>query len=197
MIDAIARFISDAGWLAPLYYVLSFVVSALLPFIPTPLIGALGGTAFGFVPAVIYGVMGMGLGAITALGLARLIGRPVVLKLVRPSTWEQWEGLLGIRSVLVWGVIFFVLNLDFAVVIAGLTTLPVRQLWLAAMIARLPWLIGSAWFGDTVLVSDSVLIVILILMIPAVFMLQKLRPHVRRLLLRFEVRTDAPHNDKP
>jgi hypothetical protein len=42
-------FILTAGWLAPFYYVASFVFSAIVPFIPTPLIGALGGTAFGFV----------------------------------------------------------------------------------------------------------------------------------------------------
>lgn len=184
MIQALTLFINDAGWLAPLYYVASFLLTALLPFIPTPLIGALGGTAFGFVPAVLYGVIGLGLGAFTALSLSRRLGRPLLLRLVRPGVWAEWEKMLGIESVAVWGVIFFVMNLDFAVVAAGLTTLPLWQLWVAAMVARIPWLIVSAWFGDAVLVSDWVMLLMLVLMVPLLWGLNKVRPVLRRWLLR-------------
>lgn len=185
MTQAITSFITDAGWLAPLYYVASFLISALVPFIPTPLIGALGGTAFGFAPAVLYGLIGLALGAFTALTLSRRIGRPVILRLVRPKAWEAWESLLGIRSVLGWGIVFFVLNVDFAVVAAGLSGLSIRQLWLAAMIARTPWLVASAWFGDFVLVSDTVMWVMLLLFIPFMWVLRKVRPFLQRLLARF------------
>ena len=184
MTQALTSFISDTGWLAPLYYVASFLVAALVPFIPTPLIGALGGSAFGFMPAVLYGLIGLALGAITALTLSRHIGRPVILRLVRPSAWETWESLLGIKSVLGWGVVFLVLNIDFAVVVAGLSGLSIRQLWLAAMIARSPWLIASAWFGDFVLVSDTVMWVMLLLLIPFMYVLRKVRPYLRQLLAR-------------
>ena len=184
MIDFITSLIQDAGWLAPLYYIGSFVLTALLPFIPTPLVGALGGTAFGFWPAVLYGVIGLGVGAFTALSLSRRIGRPLLLRIVRPEAWAQWEKMLGIEQVWVWGVVFFILNLDFAVVAAGLTTLPARRLWLAAMIARLPWLVASAWFGDVILVSDWVLLLSLVLMAPALWGLNKARPRVQGWLLR-------------
>ena len=196
MTDALTAFINNSGWYAPIYYLLSFVVSAVLPFIPTPLIGALGGTAFGFLPAVSYGVIGLGIGALTALNLARLVGRPLLLKLVRPEAWKQWEELLGIRSVFVWGVIFFVLNLDFAVVAAGLTTLPVRQLWLAAVIARLPWLIASAWFGEVFLQSDLFLIPALLLVIALLFLLGRLRPRIQRMLISYSERRSHPDDGR-
>ena len=179
MTDLLTTFITSAGLYGPLYYMFSFVLAALLPFIPTPLIGALGGTAFGFLPAVGYGVVGLGIGALTALSVARLIGRPVLLKLVRPEAWQQWEELLGIRSVFVWGVIFFVLNLDFAVAAAGLSVLPIGQLWLAAMVARLPWLVASAWFGQTFLQSDALLLLSLVLVAPLLFLLNRVRPRLQ------------------
>jgi len=157
MTQLLSNFITNAGWLAPLYYVSSFLLSALLPIIPTPLIGALGGKAFGFLPAVIYGVFGLSAGAYTALVLARRLGRPLLLRFIKAEAWNEWEQLIGIRSVPVWGIIFFVLNLDFAVFLAGLTGLSIAELWLAAMIARFPWLVISAWFGDAVLVSDTVM----------------------------------------
>ncbi len=183
MTQALTTFINDAGWLAPLYYVGSFLLAALLPFIPTPLIGALGGKAFGFLPALTYGVIGLGLGAFTALNLARNLGRPMILWAVKPEAWREWEKLLGIQSVTVWGVMFFILNLDIVVVFAGLTSLPLKQLWLAAIIARLPWLVVSAWFGDAVLVSDTVMFVTLLVFIPLLYGLHKLRPWLRSKLL--------------
>lgn len=185
MINALTTFINEAGWLAPLYYVLSFVATALLPVIPTPLVAALGGTAFGFGPAVAYGIFGLGLGALVSLTLARTVGRPLLRRLVRQEAWGTWEQFLGIRSVAMWGLIFFVLNLDFAVAAAGLTTLPLYQLWLAALLARIPWLLASAWFGDAVLVNDSVALVMAVLLMPCVYLLGKLMPTLKSWLLRF------------
>lgn len=191
MIDALTTFINNAGWLAPLYYILSFVVTALVPVLPTPLVAALGGTAFGYGPAVVYGILGMGLGALVSLALARGLGRPLLQRLVKPEVWAAWEQLLGIRSVAVWGLIFLVLNLDFAVVASGLTTLPILHLWIAAVLARTPWLIASAWFGDAILVNDSVVLVIGLLMIPALYLLGRLRPVVQTWLIRL---TAEPHS---
>jgi uncharacterized membrane protein YdjX (TVP38/TMEM64 family) len=185
MTEALSHFINDAGWLAPLYYVASFLVTALLPFIPTPLVGALGGKAFGFFAAVAYGVIGLGLGAFVGLLLARRIGRPLLILLVRREALQEWEELLGIRSVVVWGALFFLLNLDFVVLLSGLTSLPLTELWIAAMIARTPWLIGSAWLGSAVLVSDTVLWLALILLIPLLYLLNRLRPRIRHWMLRF------------
>jgi len=185
MTEALSHFINDAGWLAPLYYVGSFLLTALLPFIPTPLVGALGGKAFGFFAAVAYGIFGLGLGALVGLLLARKIGRPLLTLLVRREALQEWEELLGIRSVPVWGVLYFVLNLDFVVMLSGLTSLPLRALWIAAMIARTPWLILSAWLGSAVLVSDTVLWLALILLVPMLYLLNRLRPRIRHWMLRF------------
>lgn len=191
MTEALSHFINDAGWLAPLYYVLSFVVTALLPFIPTPLVGALGGAAFGTLTAVAYGIVGLGLGAIVALGFARRIGRPLLLKLVTPRVWDEWEALLGIRSAAMWGVIFFVLNVDFAYLAAGLSAVSLRRLWVAAMIARFPWLVASAFFGDLIFVSDTVMVLALVFMLGMLVVLGKVRPRVHALLVRWAERSAA------
>lgn len=185
MAEALAHLINDAGAWAPLYYVLSFVVTALLPFIPTPLVAALGGAALGTVPAIGYGLVGLALGAFVALNLSRRIGRPLILRLVSPKAWAEWELLVGIKSLWLWGVIFFVLNVDFAVVAAGLSGLSLRQLWLTAMIARVPWLVASAWFGEILLVSDTVMFLALLGLVGGAVAFQKLRPRIRHWLVRW------------
>ncbi len=183
MTEALTHFINDAGWYAPLYYVLSFVITALVPVIPTPLVGALGGAAFGAVPAVLYGIVGLALGAFVALTLSRRIGRPLLLRIVSPKAWNEWEAIVGIQSVVLWGVIFFVLNVDVAVIAAGLSQVRLRSLWLAAMVARFPWLLASAWFGELVFVSDTVMYLALLGLIAGVVVFQKLRPRFQHWLV--------------
>lgn len=184
MTHALTNFINDAGWLAPLYYVLAFVFTALVPVVPTPLVSALGGTAFGFWPALAYGIVGLGLGALVSLNLARRLGRPLLNLLIRREAWEEWQEILGIRALPLWGVVFFVLNLDFVVMLSGLTSLPLRGLWLTAVIARFPWLVITAWFGSTVLVSEAVMWLALALLVPGILLLNRLRPRLRHLLVR-------------
>jgi uncharacterized membrane protein YdjX (TVP38/TMEM64 family) len=197
MTEAMTNFINDAGWFAPLYYVLSFVVTALVPVIPTPLVGALGGAAFGTVPAVLYGIVGLALGALVALNLSRRIGRPLLLRIVSPKAWNEWEALVGIRSVVLWGVIFFVLNIDVAVIAAGLSQVRLRSLWLTAMIARFPWLVASAWFGEVVFVSDTVMYLALLGLIAGVVVFQKLRPRFQHWLVERVASEQAKDGDAP
>ena len=192
MTEILATFISDAGWFAPIYYVLGFVVTALVPVIPTPLVAALGGAAFGLMPAVLYGLIGMALGATLALNLSRRLGRPLLLRLMSPKAWEDWEALVSIRSLWLWGVVFFVLNVDVAVIAAGLSRFPLRQLFLTAMVARFPWLLASAYFGEVVFVSDTVLYLSLIALIGGVVVFQKLRPRIRHYLVERVTEEGAP-----
>jgi uncharacterized membrane protein YdjX (TVP38/TMEM64 family) len=156
MFDDLAFLLEQSGPFAPILYICFFLATALLPFIPTPLVSALGGSFLGIVPAIVFGVVGLGLGAALALTLARRLGYPLVIRLIGKKNWHEWEDFLGIRSVPVWGVIFFVLNIDFAVMLSGLTDLPLWRLWSAAMIARLPWLLVSVWFGESLFRSEQV-----------------------------------------
>jgi uncharacterized membrane protein YdjX (TVP38/TMEM64 family) len=187
MLETLHDVVTQAGPFAPLLYIALFLVTALLPFIPTPLVVALGGSVFGSVPAILYGVLGLGLGAFLALSLARRLGRPVVIRLVGAKQWEDWELLLGIRSPVVWGIIFFILNIDFAVVAAGLSGLPLRTLWITAVVARFPWVVASAYFGETLLRSDRLLPQALLLALILFVVIHFLRKGVRRYLVQTQV----------
>jgi uncharacterized membrane protein YdjX (TVP38/TMEM64 family) len=198
MIEGFTSLITAQGWLAPLWYVAGFLFAALVPVVPTPLIAALGGTAFGTVPAILYGLVGMALGAALALLIARQLGRRVIRALVPQQVWAEWEVLLGVRSLGVWFVIFLVLNMDIAVMAAGLSSLSARAVWATAMLARLPWLIAAAWAGEVLLVNDAALILVGLLLIPILWGLNKLRPAIRHRLAVWAqagARNAAPSQD--
>jgi uncharacterized membrane protein YdjX (TVP38/TMEM64 family) len=185
MIEGLTALITSQGWLAPAWYVAGFLLAAIVPVIPTPLIAALGGTAFGTVPAILYGLVGLALGAGLALLLSRQLGRRVMRVLIPEKVWREWEVLLGIRSLAAWFAVFLVLNMDIAVMAAGLSSLSARSLWLTAMAARLPWLIVAAWAGETLLVNDAALILVALVMVPVVWGLNRVRPALRRRLARW------------
>ena len=179
MLETLTDFLNQAGAFAPLVYISFFLATALLPFIPTPVVVALGGSMLGSVPAIGYGVIGLGLGAYLALKLSRTLGRPVVIRMVGAKAWEEWEYLLGIRSPALWGLIFFLLNIDFAVVAAGLSSVPMWQLWLSAVIARLPWLVLSAFFGESLLRPEMLplAVAIIVVLIVAIHFVRKRLRH--------------------
>lgn len=185
MIEGLTTLITSQGWLAPAWYVAGFLLAALVPVIPTPLIAALGGSAFGTVPAILYGMIGLALGAGLALLLSRQLGRRVMRVLVPEKVWSEWEVLLGIRSLPAWFAVFLVLNMDIAVMVAGLSSLSARSLWLTAMAARLPWLVVAAWAGETLLVNDAALILVGLVLVPVVWGLNRVRPALRRRLARW------------
>ncbi len=173
--QSLETMLSTMGPLAPLVYILLYVLTALVSIIPTPLVSALGGSVLGFWPAVIYGCVGLALGAFIALSLMRRFGRPLLYKLVSEKVIAQWEYLLGIQSVPMWGVVFLALNVDLAVMIAGLTKLSVVRLWLAAVIARMPWVILSAWLGRSFLEDGNLLVtsIVVVILLILVFMIMR------------------------
>lgn len=182
MLEGLTTLIAAQGWLAPLWYVAGFLLAALVPIIPTPVIAALGGTAFGTIPAILYGLLGLALGTATSLALSRQLGRRLMRRLVPDRFWHEWEAFLGIRSLLTWFIVFFALNLDISVMAAGLSSVPARRLWWTAMAARVPWLIAAAWAGEMLLVNDAALVAVGLLMIPVLWFVQRLRGRFRRWL---------------
>jgi len=185
MTELLANAISQAGWLAPFYYLLAFLVAALLPVMPSALVAALGGTALGLGPAVGYGVLGLALGAGAALLLSRRLGKPLLKRLIGPTRWAQWERFVSIRSPLIWAAIFGLLNVDFLVLVAGLSRVPLATLWLTAVLARVPVLVAAAWFGQTLFSSDLVLFIGLALLVPGLILLGRNLTWLRSLLLRW------------
>ncbi len=185
MVEGLTVAITSQGWLAPAWYVAGFLLAALIPVIPTPLIAAIGGTAFGTLPAIFYGLVGLALGAGLALTLSRQVGRRAMRRLVPERVWSEWEAFLGVRSYAVWFVVFLILNLDVAVMAAGLSSLSARALWATAMAARVPWLVVSAWAGERLLVNDAALVLTALALLPILYGVNRLRPRVRRWLVRF------------
>lgn len=148
-VDRLQTIVNQFGVFGPIIYiVLRAAASVLAPFSSGPLQLA-SGVLFGFVPAVIYTIVGSTLGYSISFWIARRYGRSVVQRLVGDniqrvdryiSRLESVRGLLIARVVLSFGY-------DFIAYAAGLSR---TRFWLFLVVTMLLGIVPTAlniWVG--------------------------------------------------
>lgn len=81
-VDRIRRAVAESGWWGPVLFAAGYALWALLP-APKSLATATAGMLFGLVPGAVVAWSGAMVGAVLAFGLARLLGREGVDRLLR------------------------------------------------------------------------------------------------------------------
>ena len=69
-----------------------------MAFIPGYVTQVASGFLFGYPKGALYGVIGMLLGGVIAVGLARLLGRPLVVRMVGEARLNRWEHVARLDS---------------------------------------------------------------------------------------------------
>jgi len=138
-----------AGPWAPLAFIGLYVAQTIAAPIPGQALNFAAGYLFGLVPGVLYSWLGLMLGSIAALLLARYLGRPLVRRLVAPAALEKMDHLAENRGLVFFFLVFLIPGLpdDIACFAAGLTSLPLLTLIAVSAIARLPSVVASVWLG--------------------------------------------------
>lgn len=142
--------------------------------IPGQAVNFVAGYLYGFGPGLIYSWVGALLGSWLAMGLARLAGRPLVIRLVGPDLLGRLDRLAAGRGLGFFFLIFLIPGLpdDAVCFLAGLTRLPIALLLALAAVGRVPGMALAVWAGAsagrangptwTVLVAVALLAAVLI-----------------------------------
>jgi uncharacterized membrane protein YdjX (TVP38/TMEM64 family) len=186
-LERIQTTVEQAGPLAPLLY----IGVRAATFIAAPLssgpIQFAAGILFGLVPGTLYSLMGEVLGGSANFWIARLLGRPVVQRLVGEGGMariERFYHQAGEVWTLVYARLFFFAFYDFISYAAGLTPVKYGQyLVVTALVGIVPTFAAVA-IGTTLTGENSQLIVLyaalgLLCIIPLMFY-----PRIRRWLGR-------------
>jgi uncharacterized membrane protein YdjX (TVP38/TMEM64 family) len=144
---AVRQWLIDLGPIAPLAYIVVYSLQVILAPIPGLPIGAAAGFVFGLVPALIYGSVGLGMGAIVALLAGRVWGLRLLARVAGPDAIAKWEQLRLVNSPLTWLVIFLGPSPDLILFVAGMTRIPLPRLFLIALIGRSPAMIAATLLG--------------------------------------------------
>jgi uncharacterized membrane protein YdjX (TVP38/TMEM64 family) len=141
--------VRSAGPWAPLAFIGLYVAQSIAAPIPGQALNFAAGYLFGLIPGILYSWLGLLLGSIAALLLARYLGRPLVQRLIAPAALEKMDRLAENRGLVFFFLVFLIPGLpdDIACFAAGLTSLPLLALIMVSAIARLPSVVASVWLG--------------------------------------------------
>ncbi|MEL6152081.1 MAG: VTT domain-containing protein [Chloroflexota bacterium] len=148
-VERLQAFIDSAGIFAPLLYIaLRALASVVAPFSSGPLQLA-SGILFGFIPAVIYSLIGSTLGYTTSFWIARRYGRGVVKRLLGENIervddsirhLESWFSLAFARLVLSFAY-------DFIAYAGGLSKTPFRRFLVVTLLLGIPPIAVAVFIG--------------------------------------------------
>lgn len=147
--EAVIAALRAAGAWGPVALIGLYVAQVIAAPIPGQAINFVAGALYGFWPGLGYSWAGMMLGSAAAMGLARLAGRPLIVRLVNPALLERLDRLAAGRGLGFFFLVFLIPGLpdDAACFLAGLTRLPLAALIVAAALGRTPGIVAAVWAG--------------------------------------------------
>lgn len=127
------------------------ITQAVLGPIPGTAIEAASGYLFGPWPGALYALLGIVLGSAISFGLARQVGRPLLLRWLSPRQVARLDDLTrrggALFFFLIW--LFPFVPDDLACLAAGLTPMSPRQFLLLMIAGRTPGILVATWLGAT------------------------------------------------
>ncbi|MEA3337090.1 MAG: VTT domain-containing protein [Chloroflexota bacterium] len=169
--ERIRDWLADLGPLGPMGLIFLNALQVVIAPIPGNVMQVIAGYLFGWLPGTIYSIIGMALGGILAMSLARVFGRPLVYKLVGEKRTMRWEEVTHLDSLTVWVILMLGIFGDIPFFIAGLTTLPIWKIIGVAVLVRAPSVLISTAIGAGVIdwrspwVLGSVVLMVLVALI--------------------------------
>ena len=145
--EELRAWLARLGPLGPLGLIAFNTVQVVVAPIPGYPVQIASGYLFGWWRGSLYSVVGMILGGLLAMTLARVYGRPLVQRMVGAERLERWEHVAHLNSLAIWFVLMLGPLGDAPYYLAGLTKLPVWKLLAIVLLVRTPSVMVSAALG--------------------------------------------------
>lgn len=140
-------FVERLGWTGPLVLILLNALQIIVAPIPGYIIQAAAGFLYGPLWGGIWASIGLFVGSITAMKLARVYGRPLVEKLVGAGRLTQWEQVTHSDNPLLWTVLLLGPTGDLPFHLAGLSRVSFLTVVLITACIRMPSVFVAAAVG--------------------------------------------------
>lgn len=157
--------LETAGIYAPLLFILLQAAQVIIAPIPMQVFGFAGGYVFGAFWGTVYSLIGLVVGSLVVLWLARKFGRPLVDRFVKKETQEKFDSITRANGLMVLFIIFLFPGLpdDAICFLAGLSTLRIRDVLVVSALGRLPGIAGMSIIGAQVADGGDITLAIIII----------------------------------
>jgi uncharacterized membrane protein YdjX (TVP38/TMEM64 family) len=163
--ESAKEFILGYGVYGPIVLQGLFLFQTIYAIIPSTPLVIISGYIYGPAIGLLYSMIGTLLGALLAFGLARIIGRAFVEKVVDKRVMQKFDYLNDEDITIPLFVLMLIPNLphDFFCYMAGLTKIKIRTYLFIVIVARLPATLITVLFGNELAKMNIVLTIIAIL----------------------------------
>ena len=149
--ETVKQYAAGFGAFASVIFILSYVVQAFVPFIPSSILTMSGGYVFGIVSGTIYSLIGVTISSIIVFLIARKLGRSFFRKIISKKELEHFDVFFKKRgdiSILLARSIPMLFPRDVVSVAAGLTQIKLRHYVIFSILGFIPNLFILALFGE-------------------------------------------------
>lgn len=140
-------FVERLGWTGPLVLILLNALQIIVAPIPGYIVQAAAGFLYGPLWGGIWASIGLFVGSMTAMKLARVYGRPLVEKLVGAGRLTRWEQVTHSDNPLLWTVLLLGPTGDLPFHLAGLSRVSFLTVVLITACIRMPSVFVAAAVG--------------------------------------------------
>jgi len=163
--ESAKRFILSYGIYGPIILQGLFLFQTIYAVIPSTPLVIISGYIYGPALGLLYSIIGTILGALLAFGLARIIGRAFVEKVVDKRIMEKFDYLNDEDITIPLFVLMLIPNLphDFFCYMAGLTKIKLRTYLFIVAVGRLPATLITVLFGNELAKMNIFMTIIAIL----------------------------------
>lgn len=172
---ALQAFVTELDWFGPFALVALNILQTVVAPIPGHAIYVAAGFLFGSVKGSFWGLIGMLGGALTAMVLSRVVGRPLVVTMIGESRLTKWEQVTRSDDLIVWTLVLLSPIGDTPYLLAGLAgKIRFRTILLLAFLTRGPQVVVAASIGAgaMVLTTAQIALLFVLLAIPLVLFLR-------------------------
>jgi uncharacterized membrane protein YdjX (TVP38/TMEM64 family) len=201
--ERLAEFIRAYGTHAALAFVVIQALQVVAAPVPGEITGFVGGVLFGPFAGVLYSTAGLTLGSYAAFMLARVLGRPLVERLVSAEVMSRYDYVMGHRGLMVAFLLFLLPGFpkDYLCYLLGLGHMRLAHFLAISVAGRLLGTVlltsAGAYFeaqryGALFTVTGVALVVVLVIMVYRA----RLEQWLRRLHLTHERRPAAGDDER-
>ena len=147
--DGIKSYVQKSGVFAPLVFFIIQTIQVVISPIPGQITLAVGGSLFGLVNGLLLNFSAITVGSIIAFMLARIFGKPLVVRFVKEDTFNKYARLFKPKYIIFLFLIFlFPFFPDDALCfLAGISNLPFNIFLLLIIVGRFPGVLVATLFG--------------------------------------------------
>jgi len=151
--DMLDAYLDLAGVWAPAAFVLLTAGQVIAAPIPAVALGVAGGFIFGLIPGFLLSLLGLFAGSMLAFTLAKLFGRPLVVRLIGQKNYDKLEPMMRGKGLLALAVLFLLPFMpdDALCFLAALTPMRARVFAFLVLFCRTPGIFFSSLTGSGLL----------------------------------------------